>query len=93
MPSNMVTCLSRDCDHRWSPERDTRARGFKVHVDPNTGQRMIYSRCPKCGHRWYAYRREQMVGKGRPRVMVTPGIAISDPATPGFALSDPASTG
>ena len=71
MAHNRVQCLRHDCDYEWSPERDTPARGFKHHIDPTTKEKVIYSKCPKCGHRWFAYertpdsvRRKRVRGRG-----------------------------
>ena len=35
--------------------------GLVQYRDPHTNQEMRYTRCPKCGHRWYGYRREKRV--------------------------------
>ena len=53
--TNKLDCM--ECGFEWSPERDTPAKGFREHYDPIEKKKMIYSRCPQCGHRWYAYER------------------------------------
>ena len=65
---NKLDCI--ECGFEWSPERDTPAKGLVEHYDPVEGKKMVYSRCPRCGHRWYAYERKkqvQGVGFGRGR--------------------------
>ena len=59
-----VECHNWECGYVFNLGETPRGE-LIPYRDPYTGQDMRYTKCPKCGHRWYGYRRTpKVMGRG-----------------------------